>query len=110
MDLAKLYDLCIPEAVIVKTGDAWEHSHLEAFIAPRQKMLEDGTLQDFHEWEVSGDTQIRGKIAQRLSYYGKAGLIQGKPFEIYGHKTFQFVNTEGMWRISAVAWWDLESL
>ncbi len=66
---------------------------LDAFIEPRQKMLTDGTLTEFREWEVAERTEIFGSIAHRFSEYRKSGFHQGEWFEGSGHKTTQFVRT-----------------
>lgn len=79
---------------------------LEAFIAPRQKMLTDGTLTEFCEWEVAERTEIFGSIAHRFSEYRKSGFHHGEWFEGSGHKTTQFVRTPSGWRMSSLAWDD----
>ena len=79
---------------------------LEAFIAPRERLLNDGTLTEFHEIETAGRTDIFGNIAQRVSTYRKAGMMRGTPFESRGIKVFQFIKGPRGWRIAAVSWDD----
>lgn len=74
---------------------------------PREKMLTDGTLTEFSEWEVSERTEISGSIAHRLSEYAKSGVRNGEHFEGSGYKTTQFIRTPAGWRISSLAWYDL---
>jgi len=105
--LQAIFDLCIPQAVICKcAGSAPEVMSLQSFIAPRQELLTSGTLIDFAEVETAGETRVFGSIAQRVSTYTKAGVLDGAPFHGRGVKLFQFVKTPHGWRISAVAWDD----
>lgn len=80
---------------------------LDAFIAPREKILIDGTLAEFSEWEVAERTEINGSIAHRFSHYRKSGVLDGEWFEGSGHKTIQFVRTPAGWRMSSMAWDDV---
>lgn len=80
---------------------------LDAFIAPREKILTDGTLTEFSEWEVSERTEIFGSVAHRFSHYRKSGFLDGAWFEGSGHKTTQFVRTAAGWRMSSLAWDDV---
>ena len=105
--IENIYQLCIPEALIIKnTGAAPEVYSLEQFIAPRKKILTDGTLVDFSEEEISGATSIFGNIAQRFCSYRKSGILSGQAFETKGMKVIQFIRTPDGWRISALAWDD----
>lgn len=98
---------CLPQATVVKKTDAIEEVYdLQSFIAPRKKMLTDGTLTGFQEKEIQSTTKIIGNIAQRYSKYQKSGYLDGTWFEGTGHKFFQFVKTSGGWKISAVLWED----
>jgi hypothetical protein len=102
-----LHELCLPECVIVKAGpDGPAICGLEAFIAPRAALLTSGELTDFFEEEVEGRTDLFGGVAQRFCVYRKAGVLNCKAFRARGMKAFQFVKTQGGWRISAFAWED----
>ncbi len=106
-DWGAIYSTCIPEALIIKkSGLEQEVYNLDSFIAPRRKILSDGTLTGFAEWEESGDSRITGHIAQRFSQYRKKGALNGRTFEQTGRKLFQFIKTETGWRVSAVVWED----
>jgi hypothetical protein len=101
-------DVFLPEGMIISTvGTEPVVYDLESFIAPREKLLTDGTLTEFSEWEVAEETEIFGSIAHRFSSYRKSGLRDGVPFEGEGRKTTQFVRTPGGWRMSSMAWDDL---
>jgi hypothetical protein len=97
----------LPEAVIVRTcgGEPTVYG-VESFIAPRQKLLSEGLLVDFREWQLSGRTELFGDIAQHFCSYAKAGTQAGKSFTAKGMKTMQFVRTSAGWRVSAAAWDD----
>ncbi|SHF99499.1 GNAT family N-acetyltransferase [Pedobacter caeni] len=106
-DWDRIKEVCIPESIIIKkTGLEEEIYNLETFIAPRRKILSDGTLTGFEEWELKGETRISGNIAQRFSKYEKSGALNGLEFKASGNKIFQFIKTREGWRINAVVWED----
>jgi hypothetical protein len=106
-DLGRIFDLFVPQGVIARcAGRVPEISTLAAFIAPRQKLLSNGSLTDFAEVETSERTHIFGNMAQRLSTYQKSGSRDGVPFLSRGVKSFQFVHTPDGWRILSMAWDD----
>jgi hypothetical protein len=97
----------IPQGMIIKNIGADPVVYdLDAFIEPRERILTDGTLTEFSEWEVAERTEIFGSIAHRFSDYRKSGFLDGAWFEGSGHKTTQFVRTPEGWRISSMAWDD----
>jgi SnoaL-like domain len=105
-DVARIRSLMLPGAVIVKTGPEFTVYTVEEFIEPRERLLAEGRLTDFAEWETSERTEIAGDIASRVGEYSKSGLLDGQPYEGTGVKTFQFVRTPQGWRIVAFSWWD----
>ena len=97
----------LPEAVVVRTGGGEPAVYdVDGFIAPRQALLSDGTLQQFREWELSGRTEVFGDIAHHFCSYAKEGVQAGASFTGRGMKTLQLVRTSAGWRISGVAWDD----
>jgi RimJ/RimL family protein N-acetyltransferase len=109
-DVDVVREVFVPQGTIV-THAAGEPvvQGLDAFIEPRQKMLTDGTLTDFSEWEVSERTEISGSIAHRFSEYRKTGFLDGEWFEGAGRKTTQFVRTPAGWRMTSMAWADVQA-
>jgi hypothetical protein len=106
-DLSRINTLFIPQGIIIKNvGGNTEIFSLSTFIAPRQRILTDGTLVDFQEQELTERTDIAGSIAQRFCKYKKSGKLNGNSFENQGVKTIQFVRINNAWKISAVAWDD----
>ncbi|ALC24419.1 GNAT family N-acetyltransferase [Streptomyces pristinaespiralis] len=106
-DLGAIRDIFIPEGrIISNVGDEPVIHDIDGFIEPRRKMLTDGTLTEFSEWEVAERTEIFGSIAHRFSEYRKSGYHHGEWFEGSGHKTTQFVRTPAGWRMSSLAWDD----
>jgi RimJ/RimL family protein N-acetyltransferase len=102
-----IHSVCIPETVIIKKIDLKEEVYnLETFIAPRKKILSDGTLTEFEEKEINEETKILGNIAQRFTKYQKSGFLNGVSFKEYGNKFFQFIKTTQGWRINSVIWED----
>ncbi|MGW5852693.1 GNAT family N-acetyltransferase [Streptomyces sp. NPDC055254] len=107
-DLDVIRDVFIPRGrIISNVGGEPVIYDLDAFIEPRQKMLRDGTLTEFSEWEVSEKTEIFGSVAHRFSRYRKSGIHQGESFQGSGHKTTQFLRTPAGWRIASLAWDDV---
>lgn len=106
-DLEIIRELFVPEGrIISNTGNDPVIMDLDAFVEPRQKMLTDGTLTEFSEWEVSQRTEIFGSVAHRFTEYRKSGVRSGEHFEGHGHKTTQFLRTPAGWRMSSMAWDD----
>ncbi|MEV0318063.1 DUF4440 domain-containing protein [Streptomyces sp. NPDC050658] len=105
-DVARLRRLMLPGAVIVVTGPDFRAYTVEEFIEPRERLLKDGRLVEFSEWETSERTEIEGDIASRFGTYAKSGVLDGAAFEGGGSKTFQFVRTPEGWRIAAFSWHD----
>jgi hypothetical protein len=102
-----LRQLFISQAVITKRGGAaCEIMTVTQFIEPRRQLLTDGVLVEFEEWETSARTEVFGGIAQRFCTYQKAGVMAGQPFTGCGVKTIQFIQLDGEWHISALAWED----
>ena len=87
-------------------GDTVETTSLEAFLEPRQALLTDGSVTDFHEWEVHSRTCVFGPVATRVSYYAKQGIASGTPFAANGYKMFQLWQQRGTWRIEHLSWAD----
>lgn len=105
-DVARIRRLVVPGGVIVMTGPEFTVYTVDEFVEPRLRLLADGRLVEFSEWETSERTEIEGDIASRFGAYRKSGILDGEPFEGGGTKTIQFVRTPEGWRISAFAWYD----
>ncbi|MCT9107561.1 nuclear transport factor 2 family protein [Streptomyces mirabilis] len=105
-DAARIRRLVIPGGVIVLTGPKYTVYTVDEFIEPRERLLADGRLVEFSEWEISERTEIASDIASRFGEYRKAGILDGEPFEGGGTKTIQFVRTPEGWRIAAFSWYD----
>ncbi|MEU4799322.1 DUF4440 domain-containing protein [Streptomyces sp. NPDC023327] len=105
-DVARLRRLMLPGGVIVSTGEKLTAYTVEEFIEPRERLLADGRLVEFSEWETSERTSIVGDIAARFGEYRKAGILDGEPFEGSGTKSIQFVRGEDGWRIASFTWYD----
>jgi ribosomal-protein-serine acetyltransferase len=101
-------EVFIPQVMIISNvGGERAVYDLDAFIGPRKRILTDGTLTEFSEWEVAERTEIFGSIAHRFSEYRKSGFLNGVPFEGSGCKTTQFLRTPAGWRMSSMAWDDV---
>ncbi|KAB1990231.1 nuclear transport factor 2 family protein [Streptomyces triticiradicis] len=105
-DVARIRRLVLPGGVIVKTGPEFTVCTVDEFIEPRRRLLTEGRLVEFSEWETSERTEIADDIASRFCEYRKSGILDGEPFEGGGTKTIQFVRTPQGWRITAFAWHD----
>ncbi|GAA1406526.1 hypothetical protein GCM10009639_54370 [Kitasatospora putterlickiae] len=105
-DVARLRRLMLPQGVIVCTAPAFTVYTVEEFIEPRERLLSEGRLTGFSEWETSERTEIAGDVASRIGEYRKRGTLDGRRFAVDGTKTFQFVRTPEGWRIAAFSWCD----
>ena len=92
--------------IISNTNGKPDIYDLESFIAPRAIILNDGTLTNFREKEISHQTEIFGNIAHRFVLYEKSGQHNGVDFESKGLKTIQFVKVNDQWKMCSVAWSD----
>ncbi|MFE9403567.1 DUF4440 domain-containing protein [Streptomyces sp. NPDC006530] len=100
-------EVFVPQGMIINnSGDEPVVYDLDAFITPREKILTDGTLTEFSEWEVHERTEVYGSVAHRFSEYAKSGIRDGRRFEGVGRKTTQFIRTPAGWRMSSMAWDD----
>lgn len=110
MDPAALRSLFGPSALIVKnTGSTSESLSVHAFIQPREVLLTNGALVDFHEWEVEATTFVFGGIACRTLRYAKEGRLNGAPYSGEGMKSMHFAQTADGWRITSIIWQDAEA-
>ena len=89
-----------------KTMRGYDTARVDEFIAPRQATVDAGELTGFEETELTGETEVFGNVAHRLSGYAKRGTLNGEAFEARGVISTQFVRTPEGWRISAMAWDD----
>ncbi|MFE2721643.1 DUF4440 domain-containing protein [Kitasatospora sp. NPDC059327] len=105
-DVDRIRRLMLPGGVIVLTGPTFTVYTVEEFIEPRRRLLTEGRLVEFSEWETSERTEIAGDIASRFGEYRKSGVLDGEPYEGGGTKTIQFVRTPEGWRIAAFSWFD----
>lgn len=106
-DVRRIYALAVPLAVFTKAvGSTPESCTLGGFVEPRHALLNNGTLTDFSETELSERTEISGNVAQRHSVYRKTGMLAGERFTTLGVKTFQFVRLPSGWRLTALSWDD----
>lgn len=79
---------------------------VESFLAPQQALLASGRLVEFSGWELCGETEVFGDIAQHFCSYPRAGVQDRIPFAARGMKTLHFVRTAAGWRMSAASWDD----
>jgi len=107
VSLQRIHDLFIPQGIIVRTcGPDTEVFSITDFIAPRELLLNDGSLVDLREREEWETTDIFGNVAQRFLAYRKTGVLHGERFDTRGMMTIQFVRKDGEWKMSAIAWDD----
>jgi hypothetical protein len=107
VSLSPMREIFIPEARIIKAvGPLPEIYTVADFFEPRERLLNDGTLVNFEEHEEAEATSIVGNVAQRLSLYGKSGVLHGKPFEVRGVNMMHFVSMPQGWRMCSLIWDD----
>jgi hypothetical protein len=99
--------LFVPTAVIARTcGLEPTIYDVDGFIAPRRELLSGGSLTEFREWALDGETRVFGDVAHHWGTYAKAGVQDGAATAGRGTKTMQLIRTSAGWRITSVAWDD----
>ncbi len=102
-----LHTVFIPGATITHRANEKNSIYdLQSFMAPRAKLLADGSLKNSSEYVLAEETRVTGNIAQHYAHYEKSGILNGKPFTQRGHKFFQLVKEDDGWKISALLWED----
>lgn len=106
-NVRKIEALFLPAGILINNTSGEPAIYdLESFIEPREKILTDGTLINFMEWETSHKTEIYGNIAQRACNYEKSGEFNGAPYKGAGKKLMQFIKIKNKWVLSSVFWSD----
>ena len=106
-DFATLEEMFISGASIIKRdGDQLEKMSVPEFILPRKELLTNGSLVEFHEWEIAQETFMTMGIATRICSYGKKGLLNGEPYAGQGEKHIQLILTVQGWKIASILWED----
>ena len=104
-EVSALYKICINEILIIYRTDKHYTSYtLDSFTSSRWKILTEGALTEFEEYEIIHETNIGTNIAHRYSHYQKSGIQAGDFFNQKGYKLFQFIKIEDEWRISSIIW------
>jgi ribosomal-protein-serine acetyltransferase len=100
-------DLFRPEGRLVKgSTEPPESLGVREFVDDRQRLYDAGELTWFEEAELSGRTDVFGRIAHRYSRYVKRGCLSGAEFAVEGVISTQFVNGPSGWRIVSMIWDD----
>ncbi len=108
-NVADIKKLFIKEGVIINNTSGQPLVYgLQDFIAPREKILKDGTLMEFSEYETSHKTDVFQNIAQRFCRYKKSGILNGEFFESEGMKAIQFIKIDTQWKMVSVIWSDTD--
>jgi hypothetical protein len=107
VEAAKIVAMLLPDAQIIRNDAAGSETYdIRSFIEPREALLNNGKLVDFHEFEVKAKTVVFGTIAQRCSIFEKTWIEHGPQYSGRGYKTFQFVKLNGRWLIAGFLWQD----
>jgi hypothetical protein len=107
LEISELVAMFTPNARITRmTFKGIEEWSVQEFVSPRATLLTDGSLKDFHEWEIEAKTVVSSNTASRYSRYEKEGALHGDSFKGGGDMFIQLCNgTEG-WRICSILWED----
>lgn len=90
----------------VRNGNPRIQSH-EAYFNRMEEGLKSGGPSFLKEWEISGQTQLFGNVAQRISAYG-VYVNSTETLAEKGVICFQLVKKEGVWKIQGMIW-DVEN-
>lgn len=76
---------------------------VDEYVAIRRDLLETGEVQSLEEWELAGETEFFGDVAQRMSSY--AVRINGSEDIVErGVMSFQLVKIGGEWKVQSLTW------
>ncbi|MGW4684810.1 GNAT family N-acetyltransferase [Streptomyces sp. NPDC004244] len=108
VDLDPVRAVLAPDAVIERVAEdgSVHRMDVDAFLAPREALLNGPELTDFTEVEVAATTLVADGRATRSGQYFKWGLRDGVPFSAWGRKTFRFGTASGAWLIESFTWTD----
>src|SRR5208337_5295440 len=105
--ISELVVMFTPHARITRmTPNGIEEWSVQEFVSPRATLLTDGSLKDFHEWEIEAKTVVSSNIASRYSRYKKEGVLHGNSFKGEGDMFIQLCNGTQGWRICSILWED----
>ena len=106
-DLDEIRQFFLTEAIITKReGEKVVVMTVDEFITPRKRLLLDGTLTNFYEYETDCVTKVENGIASRMSKYSKQGFMHGMDYRGSGKKHFQLVLESGHWKVASIVWED----
>jgi RimJ/RimL family protein N-acetyltransferase len=107
VNLNCLFKLCLPSALFIKLdSNAQEIQSIDTFVDTRNQLLNDGSITEFEEKEISEQSFLEKNFAERISKYEKCGFLNGVYFKQSGQKRFLFENTNLGWRIKTLVWQD----
>jgi hypothetical protein len=78
----------------------------ESFIKSIEDQIETGKLLQFMQRELYSNTEIFGKVAQRISVYEYSFSYYETENLLRGINYIQFVQDDDNWRITSMAWND----
>ncbi|MET9377373.1 GNAT family protein [Streptomyces sp. NPDC002992] len=109
VDLDAARAILAPDAVVerVREDGGVDRMGVDAFLTPRQTLLNGPELTEFQEFEVTFSTMVTAGRALRSSLYHKHGVRDGVPFAGWGrHHIALATDASGEWRIQSLTWTD----
>lgn len=102
-----LRELFLPEGRLVNNnGQVPLIFTPDTFIAMLEDMVHTNQLQQFSEVEISSQTHVFGKIAQRFSTYeARLDLTADEPYTV-GINSLQLIKKNGEWKVFSLVWND----
>jgi len=80
--------------------------NVESFVTSLESEIAEGNMSQFIIHELHGKTEVFGKLAQRISVY-EYNLGEETSGRLpRGVNFMQFIQMDGNWRITSVAWCD----
>ncbi|MEU2391790.1 GNAT family N-acetyltransferase [Streptomyces sp. NPDC007369] len=108
VDLAAARAVLAPDALIERVAEdgSVDRMDVDAFLAPREALLNGPELTEFTEVEVAATTLVADGRATRSGQYFKWGVRDGVAFSAWGRKTFRLSAASGTWLIESLTWTD----
>lgn len=79
---------------------------VQSFAQAMMKQIEGGDITHFAQQEIADQTELFGKIAQRISVYEYNFSNNASKSWPRGVNYIQYIYTDGRWLISSMAWSD----
>jgi len=110
-DLIGLRNAFIPQGILINTDpEPPLIMTIDEFIGNFRRVIDEGQVTEFYEAEISGQTQVFGKIAHRYSSYQAHFRHDDALPGARGLNSIQFILTSEGWKTASMTWFGENEL